>query len=177
MGRLNQDDYLWSLAFQAAARSTCDRGRHGCVVAREGVVLATGYNGSAPGEPHCDEDGHLLIHHIPVNPANPEVGVLGESHCIRTIHAEMNAVINAALVGVSLKGCDWYITGVPCQRCSMAISRLRPAALYLRSDFGDPAALSWWWKRAERYGIPLIFPANLKELTKRGVIPECYRKK
>jgi len=81
MGRLNQDDYLWSLAFQAAARSTCDRGRHGCVVAREGVVLATGYNGSAPGEPHCDEDGHLLIHHIPVNPANPEVGVLGESHC------------------------------------------------------------------------------------------------
>ena len=150
MNRLSIDNYLWKLAFQVAERSTCDRFKAGCVVAREGVIVSTGYNGSVDGETHCDEAGHELIHVMNFS-ANSEDNIITHgdtivAHCVRTIHAEINCIINAAKVGMSLEGCDWYLNGLPCKACSMAIARLNPCHTWFPSDIGpgDPSIMKWW---------------------------------
>ncbi len=163
MSRLSKDDYLWSLAFDANKRATCDRLRAGCTIARDGILLAIGYNGSCPGELHCDEAGH-------------DIQVIdNREHCVRTIHAEINAIINAACNGVRISDADWYITGVPCRRCSMAIARLKPRALFMCRDVGGndnlQANINWWhcrhgWNEPRSRKIVLMTMEQLKE---RGV--------
>ncbi len=103
----------------------------GCVVARDGVLVATGYNGSVDGEPHCNEVGHEIIR-IADWENGVEVGA--EFHCIRTIHAEINAIINACKTGASLQNCDWYINGVSCQPCANVIARLQPRRIFMCTD-------------------------------------------
>jgi dCMP deaminase len=98
----------------AAKRATCDRGRSGCVIARDKQVLTTGYVGSPPGQPHCDEVGHEM--HKVIN----DDGVTSE-HCIRTIHAEQNAIIQAAKRGVSIDGATLYCQMTPCYVCAKLI--------------------------------------------------------
>ena len=83
------DDYFLGLVDQVASRATCDRGRSGCVVVRDKRIICTGYVGSPPGLPHCDEDGHLLKQVV------NEDGTTRQ-HCVRTIHAEQNAICQAA---------------------------------------------------------------------------------
>jgi dCMP deaminase len=90
------------IAYDVAARSTCDRAYVGTVLVRDKRILTTGFNGSPAGLPHCDEDGHLMV----------------EGHCVRTIHAEANSIIQAALHGVSTKGADCYVTHMPCLSCA-----------------------------------------------------------
>ncbi len=90
------------IARDVAARSTCDRAMVGAVLVREKRILTTGFNGSPANLPHCDEVGHLLV----------------EGHCVRTIHAEANAIIQAALHGVSTKGATCYVTHFPCINCT-----------------------------------------------------------
>jgi len=169
MKRLTTDEYLWSLAFAANKRSTCDRLRAGCVVARNGSVLATGYNGSVPGEAHCDEAGHELEF---VQHANTQIP---ESHCVRTIHAEINVIINAAMNGINISDADWYITGVPCKRCSMAIARLRPNRVFFVSDMGGndrwQDIVDWWEARMSLYGLPKnLYKKTKKQLEETGVV-------
>jgi dCMP deaminase len=93
------------IAFSVSERSTCDRAFVGCVLVRDKRILTTGFNGSPAGQPHCDEIGHLLV----------------DGHCVRTIHAETNAIIQAALHGVSTKGCTCYVTHFPCINCTKAL--------------------------------------------------------
>jgi dCMP deaminase len=100
--RPDWDTYFMKIAHDVAARSTCDRADVGTVLVREKRILTTGFNGSPAGLPHCDEIGHLIV----------------DGHCVRTIHAEANAIIQAALHGVSSKGATCYVTHFPCLSCA-----------------------------------------------------------
>lgn len=104
-------------AHLTATRSTCDRGpallfdphRHGvgAVIVRDHRAIAGGYNGSAPGQPHCDDEGHLMR----------------DQHCVRTIHSELNALLQCALDGTTPEGATLYTTASPCFDCTKAIMR------------------------------------------------------
>ena len=142
--RLSQEDWLWSLAFRTASRSTCSRAKHGCVVSDDGIVLTTGFNGSADGEPHCIDVGCEMIDTL----RQTTSGIYKrEEHCVRTIHAEMNCIINAALLGTKLRGADWHVTGVPCPACAKAIIRLKPTRIFVCSDRGNTEMLDWLRKK------------------------------
>jgi len=93
------------IAYAVSERSTCDRAFVGCVLVLDKRILTTGFNGSPAGQPHCDEVDHLLV----------------EGHCVRTIHAETNAIIQAALHGVSTRGCTCYVTHFPCINCTKVL--------------------------------------------------------
>jgi dCMP deaminase len=112
--RPSWDEYFIGMAEYVGARATCDRGRSGCVIVREKRVVSTGYVGSPPGLPHCDEVGHEM--HKVIN----EDG-LESMHCIRTTHAEQNAIVQAARFGVKLEGSTLYCKMVPCYICAKLI--------------------------------------------------------
>ena len=100
--RPTKETYFLLLAQAAALRATCTRRKVGCVlVSPAGHIVATGYNGSLPGAPHCDEAG-CLMH---------------DGHCVRTIHAEVNAIAQASRNGVSTYGATAYVTCEPCLAC------------------------------------------------------------
>jgi len=99
--RVDWNTYFLSIATQVATRATCDRKHVGCVIVRDNAILATGYNGSVAGLPHCDDAGHDME----------------DSHCVRTIHAEMNALAQAARNGVRIEAATAYITAYPCWPC------------------------------------------------------------
>jgi dCMP deaminase len=112
--RPSWDEYFFEMTRVVAKRATCDRGRSGCVIVRDKHILTTGYVGSPPGQPHCDEAGHLLKKVIY---DNGEV----HQHCVRTIHAEANAIAQAAKLGISLQGATLYCKMTPCYTCAMLI--------------------------------------------------------
>ena len=105
--RLEWDRYFLKICRVVAERSTCTRARVGAVVVRDRLILTTGYNGSPAGHPHCTEVGCLVVKSL--NPEGQE-----EENCIRTIHAEINAIAQAAKNGVTIKGADIYIPPRPC---------------------------------------------------------------
>ena len=108
------DEYFMEVSRTIAKRATCDRGRSGCVIARDNQILVTGYVGSPAGLPHCDEEGHLfkkVIH---------EDGSV-TNHCVRTVHAEQNAICQAAKRGISIDGATVYCKMTPCRTCAMLI--------------------------------------------------------
>ena len=113
--RPSWDEYFIRLVDEVASRATCDRGRSGCVVVREKRIICTGYVGSPPGLPHCDEIGHEMKQMV------DEDGTV-RSHCVRTIHAEQNAICQAAHHGLSLHGTTLYCTMEPCRVCAMLIA-------------------------------------------------------
>ncbi|MBA2661254.1 MAG: cytidine/deoxycytidylate deaminase family protein [Bradymonadaceae bacterium] len=104
--RKSWDDYFMAIATQVATRATCDRKHVGAVIVRDRTILSTGYNGSVRGLGHCDEVGHMM-----------EAG-----HCVRTIHAECNAIIQAAKNGVAIEGASIYVTASPCWPCFKMIA-------------------------------------------------------
>jgi dCMP deaminase len=110
--RPSWDDYFLELADVASRRATCDRGKSGCVIVRDKQVLATGYVGSPAGLPHCDDAGHLMKKVIQEN------GEMSE-HCVRTVHAEQNAICQAAKRGVAIEGATVYQRMTPCRTCAM----------------------------------------------------------
>lgn len=103
-----------NIAELVGSRATCDRGRSGCVIVKDKRILATGYVGSPIGLPHCDEVGHEM--HKVINEDGTE-----SEHCIRTVHAEANAIAQAARVGVSVDGATLYNHMVPCYNCAYLI--------------------------------------------------------
>ena len=113
--RPSWDEYFIRLVDEVASRATCDRGRSGCVVVRDKRIICTGYVGSPPGLPHCDEMGHDMKQMV------DDDGTV-RRHCVRTIHAEQNAICQAARYGLSLEGTTLYCTMEPCRVCAMLIS-------------------------------------------------------
>lgn len=99
------DDYFMNIARQVAMRSTCPRAAVGAVIVKDRRILTTGYNGSPMGLPHCSDVGCLIV----------------DNHCVRTLHAEQNAIIQAALHGVSVNEGTIYVTHQPCLNCAKMI--------------------------------------------------------
>ncbi len=99
--RASWDEYFMSIAQVVATRSTCPRKFVGSVLVRNRTILSTGYNGSIRGMPHCSDVGHMME----------------EGHCVATIHAEANAIIQAAKNGVMIEGATCYVTASPCWSC------------------------------------------------------------
>ena len=112
--RPDWDNYFLDLADAVASRATCDRGRAGCIITRDRRIIATGYVGSPPGFPHCDDVGHDIKKVI------DDDGNIRQ-HCVRTIHAEQNAICQAAKYGVSLDGGILYSKLFPCRVCAILI--------------------------------------------------------
>lgn len=108
------DEYFLEVMAAVAKRATCDRGRSGCVIVKDNQILATGYVGSPAGLPHCDERGHDLKKMI------HDDGSVTQ-HCVRTVHAEQNAICQAAKKGVPLSGATVYCTMTPCRTCAMLL--------------------------------------------------------
>jgi dCMP deaminase len=106
MTRASWDEYFMAIARVVATRSTCDRKHVGAVVVRDRMILTTGYNGSIRGLPHCDDVGHLME----------------DGHCVRTVHAEANAIAQAARNGIRVDGADIYVTASPCFGCFKLIA-------------------------------------------------------
>ena len=116
-GRVSWDQYFMDIAKQVATRATCDRKHVGAVVVRERTILSTGYNGSIRGLPHCDDVGHMMEN----------------GHCVATVHAEANAIIQAAKNGVVIDGATVYVTASPCWNCFKQIAN----AGVVRICFGE----------------------------------------
>ena len=112
--RPSWDDYFMEVANAISKRATCSRGRSGCVIAKDRQLLVTGYVGSPQGLPHCDEVGHQLKKTV------HEDGSVSE-HCVRTVHAEQNAICQAAKRGISIEGATLYCRMTPCRTCAMLI--------------------------------------------------------
>ena len=102
--------YFLTITRQVAERSTCLRAKVGAVIVREKNILATGYNGAPAGLPHCTDVGCLVY------TSRTPAGEL-EENCFRTIHAEINAIAQAAKNGASIRDADIYITHTPCIHC------------------------------------------------------------
>jgi len=125
-----------NIAREASTRSTCDRKHVGAVIVRDRTILSTGYNGSVRGMPHCDEIGHTM-----------EAG-----HCVATIHAESNAIIQAARNGVNINGAEMYTTASPCWSCFKLIANSGIRRIYYGEFYRDERSL----EVAPRIGLELI---------------------
>ena len=106
MARVGWHSYFMNIARQAASRSTCARKHVGAVIVREKTILSTGYNGSIRGLEHCDDVGHMME----------------DGHCVATVHAEANAIIQAAKNGTAIEGANIYVTASPCWNCFKMIA-------------------------------------------------------
>lgn len=104
--RIDWDHYFMEIAKVVATRATCDRKHIGAVIVLNKTILSTGYNGSIRGLKHCDEVGHDMVN----------------DHCVRTVHAEANAIVQAARNGVSIDGATIYTTASPCWDCFKLIA-------------------------------------------------------
>lgn len=141
--RVGWDKYFMSIAEVVASRSTCNRRHVGAVIVRDKIILSTGYNGSIKGLPHCDEIGHLMEN----------------NHCIRTVHAEANAIVQAASTGVMINGADIYTTSSPCWNCFKLIAN----AGIKRIIYCDPYPDERIFEFAKSTGITLKqIPSNKK---------------
>lgn len=112
--RPSWDEYFIEIMKSVSKRATCDRGRASSVFVRDKQILVTGYVGSPIGLPHCDEVGHQMKKTI------HEDGSITD-HCVRTVHAEQNAICQAAQRGVSLEGSTVYVNMTPCRVCAMLL--------------------------------------------------------
>ncbi len=115
-----------NIAVQAATRATCDRKHVGAVIVRDKTILSTGYNGSIRGLPHCDEAGHMMEN----------------DHCVATVHAEANAIIQAAKNGTAIDGADIYVTASPCWNCFKLIANSGIKRVVFMEFYRDERILS-----------------------------------
>jgi len=111
MARKSWDEYFMSIAEAVAERATCDRGKTGCIIVKDNRILSTGYVGSVRGGPHCDDVGHQFkkTYHEDSSITN---------HCVRTVHAEQNAICQASQYGIPIKGATFYCKLEPCFVCA-----------------------------------------------------------
>ena len=118
------DEYFLKMAMLVSERATCPRMHVGCVLVKDKQILSTGYNGSLPGQPHCHEVGCMIE----------------DNHCIRTIHAEMNALLQCAAHGTTVHGATAYVTNLPCTNCTKALLSAGIAEVVVFSDYHNTKA-------------------------------------
>ncbi|HEY2797303.1 MAG TPA: cytidine/deoxycytidylate deaminase family protein [Thermoanaerobaculia bacterium] len=134
--RVDWHTYFMNIARQVATRSTCPRKHVGAVIVRDRTILSTGYNGSIRGLPHCSDVGC----------------VMEEGHCVSTVHAEANAIIQAARNGVSIGGAEIYTTASPCWPCFKLIANAGLSRVYFGEFYRDERSI----KVAREAGIELL---------------------
>jgi dCMP deaminase len=134
--RVSWERYFMNLAIQVATRSTCPRKSVGAVIVRDRTILSTGYNGSIRGAPHCTDVGCLMEN----------------DHCVRTVHAEANALVQAAFNGVRLAGAEIYVTASPCFNCFKLIVNAGIRTVHFGELYRDPKVLRF----AEELGIGMV---------------------
>lgn len=134
--RVGWDEYFMKIAAQVASRSTCERKFVGAVIVRDRMILSTGYNGSIRGLPHCSEIGHMMEN----------------GHCVATIHAEANAIIQAARNGVNISGGTMYVTSSPCWPCFKMIANSGIKKVFYGEFYRDPRI----FEVANKLGIELV---------------------
>src|SRR5216684_2141210 len=134
--RAGWNEYFMGIAHQAATRSTCPRKHVGAVIVRDRTVLSTGYNGSLRGLPHCEDSGC----------------VMEDGHCITTVHAEANAILQAAKNGVAIDGGEMYTTASPCWNCFKLITNVGIRKVYYGEFYRDERSRDV----ARQIGIELI---------------------
>ena len=134
--RASWDEYFMNIAKEVATRATCDRKHVGAVIVRDRSILATGYNGSVRGLGHCDDEGHLME----------------DGHCVRTVHAEANAIVQAARNGMRIDGAGIYVTASPCWGCFRLIAN----AGIIRIVFGEFYRDQKIFEVSQKIGIELV---------------------
>lgn len=134
--RVGWDEYFMNIAKEVATRATCDRKHVGAVIVREKVILSTGYNGSIRGLKHCDEVGHDIV----------------DGHCVRTVHAEANSIIQAARNGVSVSGATIYTSASPCWDCFKLITNAGITKIVFGEFYREPKI----YDVSQELGIELV---------------------
>tara|TARA_X000000950_G_scaffold64618_1_gene79250 strand:+ start:19509 stop:19937 length:429 start_codon:yes stop_codon:yes gene_type:complete len=133
--RVSWKDYFMNIAREVATRSTCDRKHVGAVIVREKTILSTGYNGSIKGLPHCDEVGCEMV----------------DGHCVRTTHAEANAIVQAAKNGIQVNQSEIYVTASPCYDCFKLIANAGINVIYYDEFYRDKRII----EKSKEIGIQL----------------------
>ncbi len=133
--RPSWDEYFSEITKQVATRSTCLRRHVGAVIVKDKRILSTGYNGAPSGLPHCDETGCL----------RERLGIPSgqRQEICRGLHAEQNAIIQAALHGVAISGSDIYVTHQPCITCAKMIINAGIKRVFCLSTYPDELARSF----------------------------------
>ncbi|SVA32020.1 uncharacterized protein METZ01_LOCUS84874 [marine metagenome] len=134
--RVSWEVYFMNIAKEVGTRSTCNRKHVGAVIVRGKTILATGYNGSIRGLAHCDEAGHEM----------------DNTHCVRTIHAEANAIVQSARHGVRIEDSEIYITASPCYDCFKMIANVGIRKIYFGEFYRDERIM----EHAKELDIELI---------------------
>ncbi len=150
MERCDWDEYFLKIVDVVATRATCDRGRSGCVITKDRNILATGYVGSPSGMPHCDDVGHVFAKYI------DEDGNVS-THCVATIHAEQNAIAQAAKNGISINGATLYCSMVPCIVCAKLIVQCGIKRVVAKKDYQRSKETKELFKKI---GIELVIINN-----------------
>jgi dCMP deaminase len=149
--RTSWDEYFMEIAKQVASRATCDRKHVGAVLVRDRIILSTGYNGSIRGMPHCDEVGHLMEN----------------GHCVATVHAEANSVLQAARTGVRIEGSSLYTTASPCWPCFKLVANAGIVRIVYGEFYRDPRIFDV----AARLDIELVSLEEAVAPTAAGAAP------
>lgn len=136
--------YFMNIAIEAATRSTCPRKHVGAVLVVDKTIISTGYNGSVRGLPHCDDAGCMME----------------DNHCVRTIHAEVNAIIQAAKNGVRVSGSTLYVTSSPCWPCFKTVVNAGIKKIIFHEFYRDVRI----FETAGKLGVEL-FQMNGDEIT------------
>ncbi|MDR3240935.1 MAG: ComE operon protein 2 [Lactobacillaceae bacterium] len=124
--RIAWPEYFMMQAVMLASRSTCTRLHVGAAIVKDGRIIASGYNGSVTGTPHCTEVGDYIV----------------DGHCIRAVHAEQNALLQLAKMGIAADGAEVYVTDFPCVHCTKFLLQAGITKInYLRNYNNDPFSM------------------------------------
>ena len=162
--RPNWDEYFMTLAKIASSRATCLSRPNGCILVKDNQVISTGYNGSMPGTYNCTEAGFCFRRNV-------NAGDHEKEQYSRAVHAETNAIAQAAKKGISIEGCTAYVTLTPCYDCLkiMASAGIKEIVYEHLYESVDRKRDAHWLKEIERAGIKLR-QILLSESTKKLLI-------
>ncbi|KXK20032.1 MAG: dCMP deaminase family protein [Fimbriimonadaceae bacterium] len=151
--RPSWDDYFMQIAHLVKTRATCPRRQVGAVIVRERRILATGYNGAPRGLQHCPDGGPE--HDWPR-------GCMKAGHCIRSLHAEQNALLQAAMIGIACQGATMYVTCQPCNTCAKMIINAGIERVIYEGDYPDDFSLELF--RESKLQVQVFSEGQLKDV-------------
>lgn len=149
MNRISWDQYFMTQSHLLSLRSTCTRLAVGATIVRDKRIIAGGYNGSIAGGVHCADEGCYVI----------------DNHCVRTVHAEVNALLQCAKFGAKTEGAEMYVTHFPCLHCCKAIIQSGITALYYAQDYKNhPYAIELFQQAGVKVRhVPLAYTVTTLE--------------